>query len=1197
MKRTVSEVLSILFLLLLILNSLVLVRNSNTRALALPSGIQKHAAQVTGECSDSCNPEFAIDGNFSSLSELVTSYGVGDENKAYTLIWYDQPVYLSALSFKVKLGLMNAGFHSYARVWISDGNSSFRNITEILENPYNWGYTWFNMTVDINDYVKYINFTTWYGYLTNSDPYACRYAILGIAEVWERTPSTPWVNILSPQNKTYRDYLVPLAFDFNGTASWMGYSLDGSDNVTISDNVVLEDLSRGTHTVVVYAADTSGAMYSSDMALFVIYPLFGTIYIRTDGSIFPSDAPISRNGDTYGLTEDIYSEYNGIIVEKDNLVLDGLGYRIQTDTTAGSTGIDLVRLHNVTTKNLQILGFEKGILAEESSDCKASGNTFINNTNSMFLLSTSSFDASLNNVIGNTVNGFYLQNSSYNNISNNDFSQSTCQSILLCSSSTHNLILGNNMTGGTKGIVLDTSSYNIVKQNELSHGGLSVYSSYENIVEGNYVNRKPLVYLERISNYSVSDAGQVILVNCTNIQIENLDLSNVDVGLELFGTDSTIIKQNNIANVRLCFSSYNTIFENNITFYGRDYLTGRLGFTGTSLLLYQSSNNNISTNSILGGSATIRFSDSNYMYRNDIESSPYGIIIYENCSDNKIIENNVTNGQGGILILGPWGPVANTLIIGNNVTGFHYGIAIAGGAGCVVSFTTLIGNNLVANYYGFLVVIDDNNQCIENTVFHNNFVDNTYPFWCQDSGGTKMDSPNFVWGDGYPSGGNYWSNHAAMDSCCGIYQNLTGSDGICDGVYQIDSCNIDRYPFTEPNGWQEGPVSLETNVTITDKTIRSTLMGFRVTGPTGETGYINATVPLGFNTTEIKVFIDSEPVQPPYPIIETNSTHYFVYCEFSLSSHMTPASVTLSVNPPETMVTNGMSFILNVDVENVTDLYAFDARLYFNTTLLQAVQLDEGSFLRSGGDTFVVKNVINVTEGYVRFASTLLSAEYGVNGTGTLFSVAFATTVGVIGNCSVTFGNTVLSDSQAYPIDHAKQGGIVVVCEVQTIEHPVTVNQTEHIIQTVSSSTVSTGEDFVYNDTEKTLTFNVTGPPNTQGFCDVAIPKELMSGTFAILVNGAAVAYSQTENATHCFLHFTYNHSTDHIEIVLTIPGDLNGDRKVDIFDLVIVAVAYDSMPGAPHWNALADTRKDNLIDIFDVVVVAKEFGKEYPRP
>jgi hypothetical protein len=81
------------------------------------------------------------------------------------------------------------------------------------------------------------------------------------------------------------------------------------------------------------------------------------------------------------------------------------------------------------------------------------------------------------------------------------------------------------------------------------------------------------------------------------------------------------------------------------------------------------------------------------------------------------------------------------------------------------------------------------------------------------------------------------------------------------------------------------PVSMESNVTITNETIRSTLMYFTVSGTTGQTGYVNATMPIGFNSTDIKVFIDTQPVQPPFPIITTNGTHYFIYFKFTLSTH------------------------------------------------------------------------------------------------------------------------------------------------------------------------------------------------------------------------------------------------------------------------------------------------------------------------
>jgi len=55
---------------------------------------------------------------------------------------------------------------------------------------------------------------------------------------------------------------------------------------------------------------------------------------------------------------------------------------------------------------------------------------------------------------------------------------------------------------------------------------------------------------------------------------------------------------------------------------------------------------------------------------------------------------------------------------------------------------------------------------------------------------------------------------------------------------------------------------------------------------------------------------------------------------------------------------------------------------------------------------------------------------------------------------------------------------------------------------------------------------------------------------------------------------------------------DLNGDRKVDIRDIVIVALAYGSYPGHPRWNPVADLNKDSIVDIRDLAMVAKDFGK-----
>jgi PKD repeat protein len=60
---------------------------------------------------------------------------------------------------------------------------------------------------------------------------------------------------------------------------------------------------------------------------------------------------------------------------------------------------------------------------------------------------------------------------------------------------------------------------------------------------------------------------------------------------------------------------------------------------------------------------------------------------------------------------------------------------------------------------------------------------------------------------------------------------------------------------------------------------------------------------------------------------------------------------------------------------------------------------------------------------------------------------------------------------------------------------------------------------------------------------------------------------------------------------VTGLEGDLNGDGIVDIDDVIIVALAYGSVPGDPNWNPIADITGDGLVDIDDVIYVAIRFG------
>ncbi len=57
------------------------------------------------------------------------------------------------------------------------------------------------------------------------------------------------------------------------------------------------------------------------------------------------------------------------------------------------------------------------------------------------------------------------------------------------------------------------------------------------------------------------------------------------------------------------------------------------------------------------------------------------------------------------------------------------------------------------------------------------------------------------------------------------------------------------------------------------------------------------------------------------------------------------------------------------------------------------------------------------------------------------------------------------------------------------------------------------------------------------------------------------------------------------------IPGDVNGDLKVDTFDVALVAFAYGSRAGDARWNPALDLRGDGVIDILDVALVAFYYG------
>jgi len=92
-------------------------------------------------------------------------------------------------------------------------------------------------------------------------------------------------------------------------------------------------------------------------------------------------------------------------------------------------------------------------------------------------------------------------------------------------------------------------------------------------------------------------------------------------------------------------------------------------------------------------------------------------------------------------------------------------------------------------------------------------------------------------------------------------------------------------------------------------------------------------------------------------------------------------------------------------------------------------------------------------------------------------------------------------------------------------------NARTYQVTTHSNCTVAS---LSFSHPAKQISFNVTGPLNKVGFCNVTIPKLLLVGFRQVLINGTVADITEVENNTQSSLYFTFSLSTQTVKIVGT---------------------------------------------------------------
>ncbi len=297
----------------------------------------------------------------------------------------------------------------------------------------------------------------------------------------------------------------------------------------------------------------------------------GAIYIRADGTVDGTNK-LLRDGNLYSFTDDIFES---IVMEKDDVVVDGAGYRLQG--TGVGTGINLNGRTNVTVQNIDVSGFFYGIYLNSSHSNRLSNSNVTGNFYGVYLFASSNNTVICSTIIGNDYPGVWLRSSSNNEIKENRITGNSQDGIWLSTSSDDNRVIGNTVSGNGFGIRIDDYSNNILRDNDLRDNGCNfgVFGSYlpeflQDIDESNTVNGKQICYWVNRQDETVPlDAGYVALVDCSGITVQNLNLSRNGQGLLLaYTTDSTIMQNNiteNIHGIYLCGSSDNAVSGNNIS--------------------------------------------------------------------------------------------------------------------------------------------------------------------------------------------------------------------------------------------------------------------------------------------------------------------------------------------------------------------------------------------------------------------------------------------------------------------------------------------------------------------------------------------------------------------------------------------------------------------------------------------------------
>jgi len=313
--------------------------------------------------------------------------------------------------------------------------------------------------------------------------------------------------------------------------------------------------------------------------------------------------------------------------------------------------------HNTTNSKLEdnLVGEnERGIFLDNSDNNTVVDNDLNDNELDGIALQRSHHNEISENLAhDNDRHGILLEDSSNNEVSNNTALRNRGGGIYLARSF-DNVVESNEASQNEQGICLNASGGNEIMNNSISGnrynfalggplGGQNRSDLKNTVSSDNLVDGKSIYYRVGAANEiidSSTGAGVVYCVDCTNITVTGLNITNNGYGIYLYNTTNSTVRDCQItkSDVGICLarSTNNTVSGNNAS------------DNGFGLVLRRSTNNTIASNVALQNlhdGIKLYSSDNNTIKANYARENDESGINLDPSNENDIVHNNLEGNQ------------------------------------------------------------------------------------------------------------------------------------------------------------------------------------------------------------------------------------------------------------------------------------------------------------------------------------------------------------------------------------------------------------------------------------------------------------------------------------------------------------------------------------------------------------------------